>query len=107
LRRIIPGGADKSYGIHVAQLAGLPKRIIERAQQVLLELEQCKGSTDRIPSPVKLPGNKHNAVATVSLFSSSIADELLAIDVMTLTPLEALNTLYKLQNKAREESGSL
>ncbi|HWR43073.1 DNA mismatch repair protein MutS [Sporomusa sp.] len=107
LRRIIPGGADKSYGIHVAQLAGLPKRIIERAQQVLQELEQCKANIDHIPLTAKHQGSKQNAVATVSLFSSSIADELLAIDVMTLTPLEALNTLYKLQNKAREESGSL
>ncbi|SMC62709.1 DNA mismatch repair protein MutS [Sporomusa malonica] len=107
LRRIIPGGADKSYGIHVAQLAGLPKRIIERAQQILHELEQCKANSDLIPPTTKQQNNKHTALATVSLFSSSIADELLNIDVMTLTPLEALNTLYRLQNKAREESGML
>ena len=109
LRRIVPGGADKSYGIHVAQLAGLPKRIIERAQQVLLELEQCKGQggTDHTLRPVQPPAGKPQPAAAISLFSSSVADEILAIDVMTLTPLEALNTLYKLQNKAREESGSL
>ncbi len=107
LRRIIPGGADKSYGIHVAQLAGLPKRIIERAQQILQELEHCKNETTDV-----LPSSKHekpvsNAAATISLFGSTIADELLDIDIMTLTPLEALNILYRLQNKAREETGRL
>lgn len=103
LRRIIPGGADKSYGVHVAQLAGLPKRIIERAQQILQELEESK------PEPTSLPeaSTKPDAIIPMSLFSSSLADELLAIDIMTLTPLEALNTLYRLQNKAREESGCL
>lgn len=107
LRRIIPGGADKSYGIHVAQLAGLPKRIIERAQQVLQELEQSKINQ----APATPEANKREAsqpaVAALSLFGSSITEEMLAIDVMTLTPLEALNTLYRLQNKAREESGRL
>ncbi|HAK75004.1 MAG TPA: DNA mismatch repair protein MutS, partial [Sporomusaceae bacterium] len=42
LRRIIPGGADKSYGIHVAQLAGLPRKLIQRSQQILAELESCQ-----------------------------------------------------------------
>ncbi|MDF2572649.1 MAG: mutS, partial [Sporomusa sp.] len=107
LRRIIPGGADKSYGIHVAHLAGLPKRIIERAQQILLELEQCKSNTNLIPLTTKDQNDNQVAVATLSLFSSSVAEELLNIDVMTLTPLEALNILYRLQNKAREESGIL
>ncbi|MGL5514635.1 MAG: MutS-related protein, partial [Sporomusa sp.] len=108
LRRIIPGGADKSYGIHVAQLAGLPKRIIERAQQVLQELEQSKinQAPDTLVAANKREGMQPTA-AMLSLFGSSITEELLTIDVMTLTPLEALNTLYRLQNKAREESGRL
>ncbi|WP_425060944.1 DNA mismatch repair protein MutS [Sporomusa carbonis] len=106
LRRIIPGGADKSYGIHVAQLAGLPKRIIERAQQILQELEQEKGNYNVVTGH-KTESAKTTAAATVSLFSLSVVDELLGIDVMTLTPLEALNTLYKLQNQAREETGRL
>jgi DNA mismatch repair protein MutS len=108
LRRIIPGGADRSYGIHVAHLAGLPKRIIDRAQQILQELEQNKPEAAK--GAVTVPRENAApvpAAATISLFSSGIADELLAIDIMTLTPLEALNTLYKLQNKAREETGRL
>ena len=107
LRRIIPGGADKSYGIHVAQLAGLPKRIIERAQQILQELEQCKTETTNEAVVSKQGHAESIAAATISLYGSSISDELLAIDVMTLTPLEALNVLYRLQNKAREETGRL
>lgn len=105
LRRIIPGGADKSYGIHVAQLAGLPKRIIERAQQILQELEHCKTESTSEGLASKQGHAESIAAATISLFGSSIADELLAIDVMTITPLEALNMLFRLQNKAREETG--
>lgn len=106
LRRIIPGGADKSYGIHVAQLAGLPKRIIERAKQILEDLEQCKTEVSCDPQANKQTNTKI-AAATMSLFTSGVVDELLAVDVMTLTPLEALNILYQLQNKAREETGRL
>ncbi|HMM21655.1 MAG TPA: DNA mismatch repair protein MutS [Selenomonadales bacterium] len=104
LRRIVPGGADKSYGIHVAQLAGLPKRVVERAQEILAELEQGK-------EPVRAAGEAAATAAPetvpLSLFASSLADELLNLDVMTLTPLEALNILYKLQNQARQEAGKL
>ncbi|WP_371371177.1 DNA mismatch repair protein MutS [Sporomusa aerivorans] len=108
LRRIIPGGADRSYGIHVAHLAGLPKRIIERAQQILQDLEQSKNDTATgAVTPSREAAASTSANAAISLFSSGIADELLAIDIMTLTPLEALNTLYRLQNKAREETGRL
>jgi DNA mismatch repair protein MutS len=101
LRRIVPGGADKSYGVHVAQLAGLPKSVIERARQILSDHEQpdCR-QIERAasPSPSPLPA---------SLFSSGLSDELLALDIMTVTPLEALNILYKLQNQAKAEAGKL
>lgn len=106
LRRIVPGGADKSYGIHVAQLAGLPKKIVERAQDILAELEQ---------GPRHVRAAAGEAAATVpaappvaeqpTLFASSLADELASLDVMTITPLEALNILYKLQTQAKQEAG--
>lgn len=100
LRRIIPGGADKSYGIHVAQLAGLPKKAIERAQTLLAELEQNNPCQQE---------NKQNVATAVSmsLFTSVIIDELLALDIMTITPLEALNILYRLQTQAKQEAGQL
>ncbi len=103
LRRIVPGGADKSYGIHVAQLAGLPKKIIERAQEILAELEQ--GGRHVRAAAVEAAATSTAAAAQPTLFASSLADELAAIDVMTLTPLEALNILYKLQTQARQEAG--
>ncbi|MDR3563528.1 MAG: DNA mismatch repair protein MutS [Negativicutes bacterium] len=104
LRRIVPGGADKSYGIHVAQLAGLPKRIVERAQEILGELEQnhLHSQAGREAAATATPSS-----APVSLFASSLTDEVLTLDIMTITPLEALNILYKLQNQAKQEAGKL
>jgi DNA mismatch repair protein MutS len=98
LRKIIPGGADKSYGIHVAQLAGLPRSVIHRAQEVLVELESDrgrKGVPEKMhkPQPQQLP-----------LFSppSPILDELSKLDIDSMTPLEALTKLYELKQKAKE-----
>jgi DNA mismatch repair protein MutS len=102
LRRIVPGGADKSYGIHVAQLAGLPKRIVERAQEILADLEQSHshGQVVREAAAAAPAGPQ-------SLFASGLAEELLALDCLTITPLEALNILYKLQLQAKQEAGKL
>jgi len=100
LRRIVPGGADKSYGIHVAQLAGLPKKLIERAKTILSELEQNQHT------PIIL----EQAAATitpVSLFESTVTTELMSLDIMTITPIEALNILYRLQNQAKQEAGRI
>ena len=107
LRRIKSGGADKSYGIQVAKLAGLPKSVMRRAETILKELE-AQGSA----SSTKLAAAAQNNDAAVqmpqqsqSLFHSQLAEQIANIDVTTLTPIEALNTLYKLQNQARKEIG--
>ncbi|MBO6292448.1 MAG: DNA mismatch repair protein MutS [Selenomonas sp.] len=106
LRRIVPGAADKSYGIHVARLAGLPKVVTQRAEDILSELESEHGEI--IP---KAAAAKAEAKAPAeeplmaSLFASSLSDSLLALDVMTMTPLEAMNELYKLQEQAKKEAG--
>ena len=101
LRKIIPGGVDKSYGIHVAQLAGLPKSVINRANEVLDSLETTSsqkrptaGKTRKEPEPVQ----------QISLFGqkSPLIEELEKLDIESLTPLEALNKLYELQRKAKE-----
>jgi DNA mismatch repair protein MutS len=99
LRRIVPGGADKSYGVHVAQLAGLPKSVIERSRQILSEHEQSDCS--HIESPITL------SPMAVNLFASGLSDELLSLDIMTLSPIEALNILYALQNRAKAEAGRI
>ncbi len=105
LRRIVPGGADKSYGIHVAQLAGLPKKIVERAQEILAELEQGQRHVQAAAGEAAATVAPSSGQA--SLFASSLAEELAALDVMTITPLEALNILYKLQLQAKQETGKL
>lgn len=98
LRRIKPGGADKSYGIQVAKLAGLPKSVMKRAEEILREMENS--------TPIESDATKKIAPQpTQNLFISKGLEELLNLDVTTLTPIEAMNKLYELQKKAREESG--
>ena len=98
LRRISLGGADKSYGIQVAKLAGLPNAVMKRAEEILTDLENSE--------PVKsAPVQKKNPAPVQSLFVSQGLKELLKLDVTTLTPIEAMNTLYKLQEIAKNEVG--
>ena len=100
LRNIAPGGADRSYGVHVARLAGMPSGVVNRAWEVLAELEDgggAKGSQTR--------GKSSPPVQQMPLlgFASPVVDELLALDVAAMTPLDAINRLYELQERAREE----
>ena len=111
LRRIIAGSADKSYGIHVARLAGLPKAVTERAQKILDTLESERAA-ELAPAeiqeatPGQQPVKKAQSEGLMgSLFSTTLSDEILALDVMTMTPLEAINALYKLQQQAKGEAG--
>ena len=92
LHKIIPGGADRSYGIHVAQLAGLPRPVIQRAGEIMAELEKSSGRAVKI-NPV--------AAQQVALFpeTNPMLDELKAIDVNALSPIEALNRLFEWQKK--------
>ena len=101
LRRVVAGGADKSYGIHVAKLAGLPGKVVERAQELLVQIET------ESPCVPPTTGKAAEPEPTLSLFRSTLADEIMAIDVMTLTPLEALNVLHKLNLQAKQEAGKL
>jgi DNA mismatch repair protein MutS len=90
LHRIVPGGADRSYGIHVAQLAGLPPAVTKRAAELLRELELRAPQAVRGPSYLK----KSQQMA---LFpdSSPLLDELTGLDITNLTPLDAINKLYE------------
>jgi len=94
LHKVVPGGADKSYGIHVARLAGLPKAVIHRAEEILEELEE-KARTPLGPERIE--------VHQLPLFSPTdpVVEELKKLDLDSMTPLEALNKLYELQQKAR------
>ena len=101
LRRIVPGSADKSYGIHVARLAGLPKSVTDRAEIILAGLEK----TAPVPARTESAAVPAAEAGMESLFASPLADELLALDVMAVTPIEAMNELYRLQQKAQKEAG--
>jgi DNA mismatch repair protein MutS len=92
LHKIVPGGADRSYGIHVAQLAGLPKPVIQRANEIMSELEKSSGQVIRV---------QPHAVQQIALFpeTNPLLDELEALDMNALSPIEALNKLYEWQRK--------
>jgi len=90
LHKIIAGGADKSYGIHVAQLAGLPRSVISRANEIMLALEKSSGDAVKIDP---------QAAAQVALFpeTNPLLDELGSLDINSLSPIEALNRLFEWQ----------
>ena len=93
LRRIKPGGADKSYGIQVAKLAGLPKSVMRRAEEILASMEKSE--------PVRPVENKKNAVAP-DLFVANSLKDLISLDIPSLTPIEAMSKLYELQKRVKE-----
>ena len=112
LRKIVKGGADKSYGIQVAKLAGLPDSVIERAKEIVNELlANDITETVRNISNVSASSKKKKQqldevdLAQISLFDTmkddDIIEELKNVDIGNLTPLEALNKLYELQNKVK------
>ncbi len=117
LRKVVEGGTDQSYGIHVARLAGLPQHVIERAQQILAVLEQHNlsvegGKADRPPKAVPRMPRPRSKVSRstfqgdalqLALFTSKthpIVEELRQIELNQMTPLDALNLLHRLKAKA-------
>lgn len=111
LRKIIKGGADKSYGIQVAKLAGVPDSVIQRAKELVEELSAAditeKVKEMRAEGNTKTKKKKYDQLEMdqISLFDTvreeDIIDELKEIEISTLTPIDALNTLYRLQNKLK------
>ena len=105
LRRIVAGAADKSYGIHVARLAGLPPKVTARAEEILNALEQKESASALAEIPAANTQEMPPTEGMASLFADGTLDELRTLDIMTMTPLEAMNTLYRLQEQARKEAG--
>jgi len=102
LRKIVEGGSDHSYGIQVAQLAGLPKPVIQRAKQVLATLEQQAIERDELPAA---PAKPNQRVKQMDIFAEQerhLREALLEIEVNQMTPLEALQKLASLQKLAAE-----
>jgi DNA mismatch repair protein MutS len=107
LRRVVEGEANRSYGIEVARLAGLPPTIIERARQILSNLEQGEFDETGMARLARSPGGQRGA-AQMGLFApleSRIIEELRTLDVDHMTPVEALNTLAALLVRLRQGLG--
>lgn len=101
LRKIVPGGADESYGIEVARLAGLPKNLLGRAKEILSKLEKKDAKVIKGISSVK----EEKEVLQIGLFDYEkdlMLEKLQALDVMNITPMEALKILYELNTEAKE-----
>ena len=114
LRKIVKGGADKSYGIQVAKLAGVPDLVINRAKEIVEELSEGDITTrvSEIAAKDKVSRKKPKVkkydevdIAQMSLFDTVKDDDVLAelksLDVGNMTPIDALNTIYRLQNKLK------
>lgn len=99
LHRVVPGGADRSYGIHVARLAGLPRAVTRRAEEILRDLERQGRRQGR-------RREREIEVVQLSLLGepNPALEELKTLDVLSLTPLEAIQKLFELQQKARQGS---
>ena len=120
LRKVVPGGADQSYGIHVARLAGLPRTVISRAQQILEVLEQHNLSveadgaaekpqkaTQQMPRPKRRITQKtlQSDSLQMALFAPKthpLVEEIRQLELSQMTPLDAVNILYDLKTKAEE-----
>jgi len=112
LRKIVKGGADKSYGIQVAKLAGVPDMVIDRAKEIVAQLvdndiiekiQSIEVKNSNNSKKVKVEHLDEVDLSQMSLFDTvkdeDIIEELKSLDITAMTPLDAMNTLYKLQNK--------
>ncbi len=106
LHRIIAGGADKSYGIHVARLAGIPRNVNERAKDILAQLESDHLNT-RGDSKITPPRRKANSPIQLTLFDFGehpVIDRLRGLDIGQMTPVQALQLLETLQSEAKRSN---
>ena len=94
LHKVVPGGADRSYGIHVAQLAGMPRAVVNRANEILSELEDMQSQQQE-----RVRQQFRSAARQLALFSTGshpVIETLQDLQVEELSPLEAINKLYEL-----------
>jgi len=103
LHRILPGGTDKSYGIHVAKLAGVPKSILERSKEILEELE---ATFQKEATGQHLAKHQTKQPDKDSLFvqkHKSVLEKLASIDINNLTPIEAINLLEEIRREIKDQ----
>jgi DNA mismatch repair protein MutS len=100
LHQVVPGGADRSYGIHVARLAGMPRSVVRRASEVLQDLERDSGGDDRAHRRDAMRRETSSPVQ-MTMFGppDPVLEDLRVLDIESLSPLEALTTLYEMQRR--------
>ena len=99
MRKIVAGGADRSYGIEVAALAGVRPEVVKRAKQILQEIDQ--GGIERYTAPQTV-APQEDQISLGYMEQCAIIDRLKEMDVSTLTPIETMTILYELSQKAKE-----
>src|SRR5947209_644944 len=104
LRKIVPGGADRSYGVHVAQLAGIPRPVIHRAEEILEELEHKGDARARRKAMKDMTMPVAWQMTLLASDQHPLVEELKSIAIDELSPIEAINKLYELQRKAKRGS---
>ena len=102
LRKIVPGGADKSFGVYVARLAGVPRQVVARAQEISARLEVNNLSNNSIGQNILGAGHKkkNEQVDLMDFGKTEFIEEMRSIDVLSMTPMDALNKLFLLKEKA-------
>ncbi|MCO5227827.1 MAG: DNA mismatch repair protein MutS [Thermomicrobiales bacterium] len=101
LRKVVPGNADKSYGIHVAKLAGLPKGVTRRAEEILSDLESSDVGSRRTAMQAPVPNTQPQLQLTFFDAPDPILEEIKQLDVEAMTPLDAIRVLFELRQKAK------
>ena len=103
LRKIVPGGADRSFGVAVARLAGLPGSIIARARQIMARLEaNSTGSGSIGKSILKAPETRDLQLGVLDSAPMQLAMDIASLDVVSMTPIDALNKLFELNERAKQ-----
>lgn len=102
LRKIVAGGADKSFGIYVARLAGVPQAVISRAKEIQARLEVNDITQSAISAGILEKNRKDTQVSLMDVGKTEFVEELANIDVLSMSPMDALNRLFLLREKARK-----
>ena len=102
LHQVTPGAADRSYGVHVAQLAGVPRAVVRRAEEILHSLE--RGDPVALPADKRLDGAEPELQISMFGEPDPVIEDLKNLDIMSITPIEALGKLYELQGRLRVDS---
>lgn len=102
LHKIVPGGADKSFGVYVAKLAGLPRELIGRAREIQARLEVGQFNQLGIANGILEKGRENSQLSLLDSGKGELVEEIAEIDVLSMNPMEALNYLFVLREKARK-----